>query len=459
MKLHRQNKIIVALIAVLLAVTVGYALFSETLNIKGTAKASGEFNLIFSEVLNNDIVRKGASGIAEIEEPDKNQLSIKNVVLNYPTAYIDIPVKIKNTGSISARLKGIRTEGVNTTDIKVTYSGIAEDEILNPKEEKEMKIKVTWDENSKNIVENLSFNIYLDYEQVQYAQDGSITPTPIENDNFVYEGTKLIGLSAVGEEHYKSNKTLVVPDGTTEISDGAFFIPYGTPSENIPDLSFIANNYFNYVLGVISSEDKVKFEGEFYKAIMLEKNNKANKRLDEITLKLPNTLKNIGKASFGSITIKGDILIPNSVTKIDSFAFGGTFDFSNPEVKIKSKGNLILSNNLNKIGMAAFAFANFTGDLIIPNSVTEIEPAAFTNAGFNGTLTLSNNITTILNDTFSDCGFSGELYIPDNITKIGGNAFAIWQASNNKLTNISISKNTSYESNSFINRPTPTVRN
>ena len=48
MKLSRQNKIIVGIVALVLALTVGYALFSQSLNIGGTASAKGEFKLIFA---------------------------------------------------------------------------------------------------------------------------------------------------------------------------------------------------------------------------------------------------------------------------------------------------------------------------------------------------------------------------------------------------------------------------
>ena len=45
--MNKQNKIIVGVITLILALTIGYAVFTQNLNINGTATAKGEFGLIF----------------------------------------------------------------------------------------------------------------------------------------------------------------------------------------------------------------------------------------------------------------------------------------------------------------------------------------------------------------------------------------------------------------------------
>ena len=59
MKLNNQNKIIVGVVALILALTVGYAIFFQSLNIGGTEKASGSLNIVFKEV--GEIVYQGAN--------------------------------------------------------------------------------------------------------------------------------------------------------------------------------------------------------------------------------------------------------------------------------------------------------------------------------------------------------------------------------------------------------------
>ena len=44
----RKNKILIGCLALLLVMTVGYALFSETITINGTATAKGDFNIEYT---------------------------------------------------------------------------------------------------------------------------------------------------------------------------------------------------------------------------------------------------------------------------------------------------------------------------------------------------------------------------------------------------------------------------
>ena len=48
--MKKQNIVIIAVIALVLVLAVGYALFSETLTINGTATASANFDIEFTSV-------------------------------------------------------------------------------------------------------------------------------------------------------------------------------------------------------------------------------------------------------------------------------------------------------------------------------------------------------------------------------------------------------------------------
>ena len=48
--MKKQNIVIIAVIALVLVLAVGYALFSETLTIKGTATASANFDVEFTSI-------------------------------------------------------------------------------------------------------------------------------------------------------------------------------------------------------------------------------------------------------------------------------------------------------------------------------------------------------------------------------------------------------------------------
>ncbi len=333
-----------------------------------------------------------------------------------------------------------------------------------------------WDRSSTSTSVEASFSIEIVYEQV--ASGSVTTTTPVVDNRFIYEGTKLMGLSAEGEEYFKQseNKELIIPEGTTEIADGAFFVPYGYEGEK-PDFLFFESLLADYILNNLTDEEKLKFEKENELFSAISEYNIQNSRLKDYTVKFPNSLISIGRGSFASLMLTGDLIIPNSVKEIGSMAFtangfNGILKLSNSLSKIDiqafagnqfsggltipdsvasiefnaffSSGfssNLVLSKNLKKIDMMAFAANQFIGGLVIPDSVTEIGMSAFGESGFTGTLTLPNSITKIENGTFSGTGFTGELYIPDTVTDIDYNAF--WDCNN--LTSVSIPSSTTYK--------------
>ena len=106
--MKKQSIAIIGVIAFVLAVAVGYALFSEKLTIDGTATAKGDFDVEFTSV--GTPTCSGFSGTCEAAtlgtiSDDKNTLTITVNKLQYPGAYVEIPVTVTNKGSIPAVLK------------------------------------------------------------------------------------------------------------------------------------------------------------------------------------------------------------------------------------------------------------------------------------------------------------------------------------------------------------------
>ncbi len=121
-----KNVVIVALIVLLLLLVVGYAAFSDTLTISGTANAKGTFDLQFE---NAEIVK--AVGVATASEgdveganvtsakvsADGNTLNVNVADLAYPGAGVEFSVDIVNKGSISAKVNELTTDGLQGNDI------------------------------------------------------------------------------------------------------------------------------------------------------------------------------------------------------------------------------------------------------------------------------------------------------------------------------------------------------
>ena len=104
-----RNKIFVGCLALLLVMVAGYALFSQNLNITGTAKAQGEFSLsmtctpgILDEIKNYDANYARQSGYSNDSCSVANDTVTFHTDLAYPKARRYFTVKVVNTGSITA---------------------------------------------------------------------------------------------------------------------------------------------------------------------------------------------------------------------------------------------------------------------------------------------------------------------------------------------------------------------
>lgn len=170
--MKNHSMIIVGIVSFVLAISVGYALFSENLMVNGTATAEGTFDVEFTSIGTPTCVgftdNCSADALTNISS-DKNTLNITVNKLEYPGAYVEIPVTVTSKGSIPAVLKSITETGLTTDDtIKVSYTGLSE--LKNQKIEQnatqDFKIKVMWDSNSNKSAQNVQFSIKLNYEQV-----------------------------------------------------------------------------------------------------------------------------------------------------------------------------------------------------------------------------------------------------------------------------------------------------
>lgn len=142
----------------------------------------------------------------------------------------------------------------------------------------------------------------------------------------------------------------------------------------------------------------------------------------------------------------GELIIPEGVTEIAGMSYNldtgegafdkgfspmtiGKLDPEDPEFETKlfsAEYNFITSvtfpSTLKKIGYGAFTYCVYLSKITFLEGIEQIDDYAFL---FN-------------------LGLTGDLYIPDSVKSIGLGAFAIDSIESNKLTKISISKNTSY---------------
>lgn len=169
MKSKKRNYLIVALIVLLLALAIGYAAFSDTLNIAGTANAKGTFDMEFTSATIDTATAKGidTDGSTAVVSADKNTVTVNVKDLAYPGAGTNVTVVAKNAGTVPAKLTGLNFTGIDDADIEVTFpEGLAVNEVVQPQATCTITFSVKWKTASElKTDKSISFSAKLDYSQ------------------------------------------------------------------------------------------------------------------------------------------------------------------------------------------------------------------------------------------------------------------------------------------------------
>lgn len=249
MNLSKQNRIIIVVIALVLTLTIGYAVFSQSLMITGTAKTEGNLRVIFSEI--GIIEETGCTGAGATIDTDKTSLNVNVPKLEYPGSYAKIPVKIKNDGSIDAMLIGIQTQGLDNNDIEVTYSGVKTNDVLRIGTEQEIVIKVMWKESSENKSVSLDFSITLNYRQIT-ANDVIASTTSASGGGSVVSFPIVTG-SYGDNVTYTYNDGNIVLSGTGDMSTENLYSVIGRDTLPLLEVNENIRDFLGEALGIFIS--------------------------------------------------------------------------------------------------------------------------------------------------------------------------------------------------------------
>ena len=151
-------------------------------------------------------------------------------------------------------------------------------------------------------------------------------------------------------------------------------------------------------------------------------------------LVIPNGVTNIKSYAFYNYKSLTSVTIPSSVTNIANTAFEGCSKLTS--IIVDSENTIYDSrdscNGIIKTYSNTLVFG--CKSTVIPESISSLGNYAFKNCTGLTNLTLSDNITSIGSNAFYGCTGLTELILPDNLISIGNNAFYGCQG----LTNIVI---------------------
>ncbi|MBR0181715.1 MAG: leucine-rich repeat protein [Bacteroidaceae bacterium] len=237
--------------------------------------------------------------------------------------------------------------------------------------------------------------------------------------------------------------SITIPNSVTSIGGGDFSGCSGLTSITIPNsVTSIGDQAFSGCSGLtsITIPENVTSIGSY-----------AFSNCSGLTsITIPNSVTRIEESAFSGCSGLTSITIPNSVTSIGYSAFNNCSgltkaEFASIEWLCKIKFNnsyanplyyakhlyidgqevtdLVIPNSVTSIG--SYAFYNCTGltSVTIPNSVTAIEGYTFYGCSGLTSVTIPNSVTSIGIQAFSGCSGLASVTIPNSVTEIGSRAF------------------------------------
>ena len=257
-------------------------------------------------------------------------------------------------------------------------------------------------------------------------------------------------LTSIGEWAFQDCRNLTtinIPNSVTSIGNAAFYecrsLTKIAISESVTKINYQTFQYCTSLTSVTIPNSVTNIEWQaFYECSSLE------------SVTIPNSVTSIGSSAFSGCSSLELVTIPNSVISIEGDAtfknvksiiyYGNAegcpwkalkhitiddvFDFEDDGKTIikeykGSWGDVLIPNSVTKIGDEAFLNNSSLSSVSISESVTEIGRNAFRGCSNLTKVTIPNSVTNIDDGAFDYCSALASITIPGSVNSIGANAF------------------------------------
>ncbi len=162
----KKKTIMIIMCIAILCMIVGYAAFSTTLKINGTANIASTWQVLFTKI---EEVSK-TSGVTIKSAPTASGTTATfNLDVQFPGDTIVYKITVENQGTIDAIINDITASKTGNDAIKFNITGIKKGDILTKGTSTTFNVEITYDVNTTEQPTDLNETLTMEINYIQYA--------------------------------------------------------------------------------------------------------------------------------------------------------------------------------------------------------------------------------------------------------------------------------------------------